>query len=127
MGDAPTAAEQPCRSGRGLKLRHKDRALGEPLLQERRAISTIPIVFSSGVNPIAAGLVSSLNRPDRNATGISLLSTTLNPKNLELLHELVPKAGTVALLFNQVPVDLSSVANRLNSHVSILFHIRILV
>jgi putative tryptophan/tyrosine transport system substrate-binding protein len=64
------------------------------------ATSTIPIVFTSAVDPIAAGLVSSLNRPSGNATGVSGYVTALSAKRLDLLHALVPNATVVGLLLN---------------------------
>jgi putative ABC transport system substrate-binding protein len=63
------------------------------------ATSTIPIVFSSGADPVETGLVRSLNRPGGNVTGVSMLVDTLNPKRLELLHELVPKPSLIGLLW----------------------------
>src|SRR5215471_2608436 len=64
----------------------------------RAATSTIPIVFVIGGDPIASGLVTSLGRPGGNITGVSFGSTTLQPKRLELLHELVPPPATIAYL-----------------------------
>jgi ABC-type uncharacterized transport system substrate-binding protein len=64
------------------------------------ATSTIPIVFSVGTDPVAAGLVASLARPSGNLTGVSILYTELVPKRLELLSELVPQAGAIAVLVN---------------------------
>jgi putative ABC transport system substrate-binding protein len=64
----------------------------------RAATSTIPIVFVIGGDPIASGLVTSLSRPGGNITGVSFASTTLQPKRLELLHELVPPPATIAWL-----------------------------
>jgi putative ABC transport system substrate-binding protein len=64
----------------------------------RAATSTIPIVFVIGSDPIASGLVTSLNHPAGNITGVSFASTTLQPKRLELLHELVPPPATIAWL-----------------------------
>ena len=64
------------------------------------ATSVIPIVFGSGDDPVAAGLVASLARPGGNVTGVSFLAVELNPKRLELLRELVPHAGVIALLVN---------------------------
>jgi ABC-type uncharacterized transport system substrate-binding protein len=64
------------------------------------ATSTIPIVFGSGDDVLNSGLVESLSRPGRNATGISLLTAELEAKRLELRSELVPRARTVAILVN---------------------------
>jgi putative ABC transport system substrate-binding protein len=69
-------------------------------LAAKSATSTIPIVFTSGVDPIAAGLVGSLARPGGNLTGVSVMQTELTPKQLELLSELVPQVGVFALLVN---------------------------
>jgi putative ABC transport system substrate-binding protein len=64
----------------------------------RAATSSIPIVFVIGGDPIASGLVTSLSRPGGNITGVSFGSTTLQPKRLELLHELVPPPATIGWL-----------------------------
>ena len=64
----------------------------------RTATSTIPIVFVSGADPIASGLVSNLNRPGGNITGVTFGSGPLQPKRLGLLHELVPPPPTIAWL-----------------------------
>jgi putative ABC transport system substrate-binding protein len=64
------------------------------------ATKTIPIVFTTAADPVGAGFVASLNRPGGNATGASLLSRELEPKRLELLHEVVPTARRIALLVN---------------------------
>jgi putative tryptophan/tyrosine transport system substrate-binding protein len=60
--------------------------------------STVPIVFATGYDPIGEGLVTSLNRPGGNVTGVSFLGNALGAKQVELLHELVPKATTIAVL-----------------------------
>jgi putative tryptophan/tyrosine transport system substrate-binding protein len=69
-------------------------------LAAKSATTTIPIVFEMGADPIAMGLVSSLNRPGGNITGVSSLSVEVTPKRLEILHELVPKATMFAALLN---------------------------
>ena len=69
-------------------------------LLAKSATSTIPIVFISGADPVADGLVASLARPGGNLTGVSTLGTELNPKRLKLLSELVLQAGVIALLVN---------------------------
>jgi putative ABC transport system substrate-binding protein len=66
----------------------------------REATRTIPIVFISGEDPVASGLVVSLGRPGGNVTGVSTITRDLTSKRLELLEELVPTATTVALLLN---------------------------
>jgi putative ABC transport system substrate-binding protein len=64
------------------------------------ATQSIPIVFTTGVDPVTAGLVASLNKPGGNATGVSLVVGELGSKRLELLHELLPTAVKIALLVN---------------------------
>jgi putative ABC transport system substrate-binding protein len=71
-------------------------------LAAKRATTTIPIVFNSGIDPVNYGLVASLNRPGSNITGVSGLNVELGPKKLELLHELAPKATTIASLRNPI-------------------------
>jgi putative ABC transport system substrate-binding protein len=66
----------------------------------KAATATIPILFIAGANPIGDGLVTSINRPGGNATGVALYTSELLPKRLELLGELLPRAATIALLVN---------------------------
>jgi putative tryptophan/tyrosine transport system substrate-binding protein len=69
-------------------------------LAAKSATSTIPIVFTAVGDPVAEGLVASLARPGGNLTGSSAMLIELMPKRLELLSELVPQAGVIALLVN---------------------------
>jgi putative ABC transport system substrate-binding protein len=69
-------------------------------LAGKNATATIPIVFTSGNDPIGSGLVASLNRPGGNATGVAMLTTNLEPKRLGLLHELFPGANLFGALLN---------------------------
>ena len=66
----------------------------------KKATSTVPIVFGVGVDPVAAGLVRTMNRPGGNATGVTTGNTDLAPRRLRLLRELVPEATKFALLVN---------------------------
>jgi putative ABC transport system substrate-binding protein len=69
-------------------------------LAVKAATTTIPIVFSIATDPVAEGLVASLNRPGGNLTGITSLNVEVGPKRLELLHQVVPSATRMALLVN---------------------------
>jgi ABC-type uncharacterized transport system substrate-binding protein len=73
---------------------------GAASLAAYAATTTIPIVFASGADPIASGLVSSLNRPGTNATGVYIFQQVLEGKRLGLLHGLVPPAALIAVLLN---------------------------
>jgi putative ABC transport system substrate-binding protein len=68
---------------------------------------TVPIVFVSGGDPIDAGLVTSLSRPGGNVTGVSFTTDPLNPKRLELLHELVPESAPIGALWGPQTSDAS--------------------
>jgi putative ABC transport system substrate-binding protein len=73
--------------------------VNEELVQQVRA-SPIPIVFNTGADPVRFGLVASMNRPGGNVTGVNSLGVELSGKHLGLLHDLVPKAATIAVLFD---------------------------
>jgi putative tryptophan/tyrosine transport system substrate-binding protein len=77
-------------------------ARGTPLVARAAmaASATLPIVFVTGVDPVEAGLVVSLNRPSGNATGVTVFMNDLMGKRLQLLHEIVPGATSIGLLDN---------------------------
>jgi putative tryptophan/tyrosine transport system substrate-binding protein len=66
----------------------------------KRATATIPVVFTSGADPVATGLVTSLSRPGGNLTGVSLLAAEMGTKRLELIRDLLPQARAVAMIIN---------------------------
>jgi putative ABC transport system substrate-binding protein len=70
-------------------------------LAAKAATATIPIVFTSGFDPVQLGLVTSFNRPGGNATGVNLWTTELGPKRLGLLRDLLPRPGTIAFVVNE--------------------------
>jgi putative tryptophan/tyrosine transport system substrate-binding protein len=71
-----------------------------PALAAKAATTEIPIVFETGGNPVAAGLVASLNHPGGNLTGVTVIFSVLVPKRLDLLHQLVPAAAVFGALVN---------------------------
>jgi putative ABC transport system substrate-binding protein len=81
----------------------------------KAATTTIPIVFASGADPVAVGLVASLNRPGTNVTGIANLSAELAPKRLQLLRELTPDAALFGVLVDPAFPNISSIIGDLHS------------
>jgi ABC-type uncharacterized transport system substrate-binding protein len=69
-------------------------------LAAKASTSTIPVVFETGLDPVEAGLVKSLSRPEANVTGVTSLNADVTPKGLELLHELIPQAKSFSVLVN---------------------------
>ena len=67
--------------------------------------TTIPIVFTSGLDPVSAGLVASLNRPEANVTGVSWFTVELAHKHIEVLNELIPGAALIAVLVDPNNVE----------------------
>jgi putative tryptophan/tyrosine transport system substrate-binding protein len=96
-------------------------------LAAKAATTTIPIVFETGGDPVALGLVTNLRRPNGNLTGVALLSVELVAKRLELLHEVIPTATIVGLLVNPanpvgetVSKDVQAAANKLGLQLHVL-------
>src|SRR5262249_49912398 len=93
----------------------------------KAATGTIPIVFGVGSDPVKVGLVDSFSRPKGNLTGISVFFSVLGPKWVELLHELLPAANTIALLVNPDNMNIKThepeiraAADRLKKHLEVL-------
>jgi putative tryptophan/tyrosine transport system substrate-binding protein len=89
-------------------------------LAAKAATRTIPIIFETGVDPVAVGLVESLNRPGGNVTGAAAIGFELGPKRLELLHEMVPAATTMALIVNPANLGTEALNNLMQSAASAL-------
>ena len=76
-------------------------AMGTPsAFAAKAATSTVPIVFGGGIDPVQAGLVSSLHRPGGNVTGVTSMNAEIETKRLGLLHDLLPQATRFAVLVN---------------------------
>jgi putative ABC transport system substrate-binding protein len=97
-------------------------------LAAKAATTKIPIIFANGTDPIEAGLVASLDRPGGNVTGITFLIDTLGPKELEVLHDVVPKAALIAVLLNPKfstaatqSRDLQEAARSLGREIQVLY------
>jgi putative ABC transport system substrate-binding protein len=102
-------------------------ATGGSNLIAKAATSTIPIVCAVGADPVQLGLVESINRPGGNITGVSVFTTTLEAKRLELLHELVPRASVIGVLFdpnwsgasNQLP-EVEAAARKIGQEIKVV-------
>jgi ABC-type uncharacterized transport system substrate-binding protein len=81
-------------------------------LAAKAVTATIPIVFYTAADPVELGFIANLARPGGNLTGVTILGVELGPKRLELLHELVPTATTIALLVNPTEPALSEPITR---------------
>lgn len=77
-------------------------------LAAKSATKEIPIVFEMGADPIATGMVSSLNKPGANVTGVSSLNVEVTPKRLEILREMIPAADVVGVLINPTSPTVES-------------------
>jgi len=84
-------------------------------LAAKAATTTIPIVFAAGGDPVAMGLVSTLNRPDGNLTGIAVLESELVPKRLQLLHQLMPNVDVLGVLADPAAVPTQSIITDLKA------------
>src|SRR6516162_1396872 len=95
-------------------------------LAAKAATTTTPIVFEFANDPIRLGLVASLNRPGGNITGVSSLNVEVGPKEVELLHELVPTAAVIGLLVNpnnpdpEIQKDTQDASDRLGLRLNVL-------
>ena len=103
-------------------------ANGAAAVAAKAATATTPIVFTSGDDPVRVGLVTSLNRPGGNLTGVVSQDAELLPKRLELLHELIPSAPVVAVLLNpanaarytNLTKDLDAAARAIGQQIKVL-------
>ena len=98
-----------------------------PALVAKGATAIIPIVFSTAVDPVRSGLVTNLNRPDRNATGATLVAGSLGTKLIGLLRELAPNARKIGILINPnspdavlEAVDVQAAVQAMGEHISVL-------
>jgi putative tryptophan/tyrosine transport system substrate-binding protein len=100
---------------------------GIAALAAKAATRDIPIIFGTGDDPVEAGLVASLNRPGGNVTGVMLIGAESAEKRLQLLHEAVPAAGTIALLVGAADVPGNQVETRHMQSAAATLGLRLLV
>jgi putative tryptophan/tyrosine transport system substrate-binding protein len=93
----------------------------------KAATQTIPIVFQIGTDPVAAGLVASVNHPSGNLTGVSVMNVEISAKLIELLHEFLPTAKSVAFLVNPTNADQTEAEVKELQSAAGLFGLRLLV
>ena len=96
------------------------------ILAAKAASQTIPIIFGVGVDPIKFGLVASLNHPGGNLTGVTQLNIEMEAKRVQLLHELVPAATSIALLINPTSPAYSEAATELAQSAARILGVRLL-
>jgi putative ABC transport system substrate-binding protein len=89
-------------------------------LEAKAASVTVPVVFLTGIDPVAIGLVGSLSRPGHNITGVTDLTTELAPKQLEIIHQVAPSAARIALLVNPNNPNAESLSRELQAAANIL-------
>jgi putative ABC transport system substrate-binding protein len=92
----------------------------------KAATHTIPIVFSMGGDPVEEGVVASLNRPGSNATGVTILATEIAAKRFELLHELVPKAESIAAMVTGTSNDFTRAQSKGFQSAALTLRVRLL-
>jgi putative tryptophan/tyrosine transport system substrate-binding protein len=97
------------------------------ILAAKAATQTIPIIFGVGVDPIKFGLVASLNHPGGNLTGVTQLNIEMEAKRVQLLHELVPAATSMALLINPTSPAYSEAATESAQSAARILGVRLLV
>jgi putative tryptophan/tyrosine transport system substrate-binding protein len=86
----------------------------------KAATTTVPIIFASGIDPVQAGLVASLNRPGGNVTGVVWIDEELGGKRLDLLRQIVPKATTIGMLVEAERRDVRDAAQILGRQLIVL-------
>jgi putative tryptophan/tyrosine transport system substrate-binding protein len=97
------------------------------ILAAKAATKTIPIVFAVGVDPVKFGLVESLNRPGGNLTGLTQLNIEIEAKQVQLIHDLVPSATSIALLINPTSAAYSAAATESAKDAARVLGVRLLI